>query len=70
MARSKPNPIVRARIETGISLAAPLLDLLLAVGDRVSRVLGREEPDHVPARVTLGEYARRGLTVRDRGSSR
>lgn len=70
MARSQPNPAVRKRIETGIALAAPLLDLLLAVGDRVSRVLGREEPDHVPVRVTPGEYARRGLSVRDRGASR
>jgi hypothetical protein len=67
MARSQPNPVVRTRIETGIALAAPLLDLVLAVGDRVSRVLGSEDPDHVPVRVQRdGESAPRGLQPRDR----
>jgi hypothetical protein len=35
----------RARIEGLIALAAPVLDLVLAVGDRVSRIVG---PDDEP----------------------
>lgn len=33
----------RARIEGLIGLAAPVLDLVLAVGDRVSRIVGPDE---------------------------
>jgi hypothetical protein len=55
----------RDRIETGIRIAAPLLDLVLLVGDRVSRVIGRDDPEHVPARVAQpGQRARRALTPR------
>ena len=36
----------RGRIEFGLRLAEPLLNLLLATGDRVSRVL---EPQRLPA---------------------
>jgi len=57
-----PNPVLRRRIELAIRLAAPLLDLALAVGERVSRVLDREEPGYVPARMPYeGESAPRGL---------
>jgi hypothetical protein len=38
----------RGRIETLIRLAQPGLDLLLAVGDRVSRVVEREDADWTP----------------------
>ena len=38
----------RRRIEGLIRLAAPFLDLLLAAGDRVSRVAGRNELDPDP----------------------
>jgi hypothetical protein len=45
-----------------IRLLSPALDLMLAVGDRVSRVLEREDPDHVPARMDYeGNSAPRGL---------
>jgi hypothetical protein len=68
MAAAKPNPVVRRRIELGIGLVSPLLDLLLAVGDRTSRLLGSEEPDHVPARARHdGDAAPRGLGVREGG---
>ena len=40
----------RARIERGIRLAAPALDLVLWAGDRFSRVIGREDPGYEPAR--------------------
>jgi hypothetical protein len=41
----------RHRVESVISLAAPLLDLLLYAGDRVSRVAGRNDVDPEPPRL-------------------
>lgn len=35
----------RGRIETGLRVVAPVLDLVLAAGDRISRVVDREEPE-------------------------
>jgi hypothetical protein len=65
MARSEVNAVLRRRIETGIGLLAPMLDLVLAVGDRTSRLLGSEEPDHIPARARRdGDPAPRGLPTR------
>jgi hypothetical protein len=43
----------RRRIETLIALAAPVLDVALYVGDRVSRVAGRGELPPEPARRRL-----------------
>jgi hypothetical protein len=43
----------RRRIEVLIRLAAPALDLALYVGDRVSRVAGRNELAPEPARRRL-----------------
>jgi hypothetical protein len=42
----------RERIESLIRLAAPALDLVLAVGDRVSRLVEREDSEYYPPRVT------------------
>jgi len=39
----------RDRFESVIALAAPFLDLLLAAGERVSRIAGPED-DHIPIR--------------------
>jgi hypothetical protein len=39
----------RARFEALIGLAAPALDLVLSVGDRISRVVAPED-DYVPVR--------------------
>ena len=39
----------RARVESLIGLAAPALDLVLAAGERISRVVGRED-DYIPIR--------------------
>ena len=62
-----PNPVLRRRIELAIRVVSPLLDLMLAVGDRVSRVLDREDPDYLPARMPgAGESAPRGLRPRER----
>jgi hypothetical protein len=38
------------RVLAGIRLAAPLLDVVLGAGDRVSRVLGRGRPQPEPPR--------------------
>jgi hypothetical protein len=65
MPASTHNVAVRGRFETVISILSPLLDLLLAVGDRVSRVLEPDDPDYVPARMASGgESAPRGLRPR------
>jgi hypothetical protein len=59
---SAPNLKLRRRIELGIRVIAPLLDLMLLVGDRVSRLLEPDDPDYVPARMPReGESAPRGL---------
>jgi hypothetical protein len=60
--RTPSQRATRRRIEAGIRLAAPFLDLLLAAGDRVSRVAGRDEVDPDPPRHSLppGEAARLG----------
>jgi hypothetical protein len=39
----------RRRVESLIALAAPALDLVLAAGDRVSRIVGGED-DYYPIR--------------------
>lgn len=62
MARSQPNPVLRARIELAIRLMSPMLDVLLAAGDRASRILTTGEHDPRPARLAShGEHAPRGL---------
>jgi len=43
----------RSRIETALRLTAPALDLLLAAGDRLSRVVERDDLDWVPPRPAL-----------------
>jgi hypothetical protein len=40
----------RRRVEAGVRLAAPVLDLVLWAGDRVSRVAGRGDPEPEPPR--------------------
>ena len=65
MPGSPPNPVLRARIETMIRIVSPLLDLVLLVGDRVSRVLEPGDRDYVPARMPHdGESAPRGVSSR------
>jgi len=60
-----PNALLRRRIETAIRIVSPLLDLVIMVGDRVSRTLEREDPDYVAARMPSGgESAPRGLAPR------
>ena len=56
------TPVQRARVrrvEALIRVAAPALDLVLFVGDRLSRIAGRNQIDPEPAR-------RSGLPTRAR----
>jgi len=58
---SSSQMLWRGRIEAGLRVAAPVLDLVLAAGDRVSRVVDREEPELImPGR--LGNDDQRSLT--------
>jgi hypothetical protein len=45
----------RRRIESLIRVMAPGLDLLLAVGDRMSRIVERDDAEYYPPRVTRDE---------------
>ncbi len=45
----------RERFETAIGVMAPLLDLVLAAGDRLSRVVEREDSEYYPVRSGLLE---------------
>ena len=42
----------RERIEGVIRLAAPALDLVLAVGERVSKIVEPDDPEYYPPRVS------------------
>jgi len=54
MAQPTPTQLRwRRRIEAGLRLAAPGLDLLLFAGDRLSRAVGRDDLDWVPPRARL-----------------
>jgi len=54
MAPLTPDELrTRRRVETLIRLMAPALDLVLAVGDRVSRLVERDDPEYYPPRVGL-----------------
>jgi hypothetical protein len=58
---SSSQLIWRSRIETGLRLVAPVLDLVLAAGDRLSRAVDREEPELLMAG-RLGHDDQRSLT--------
>ena len=48
--RTPGQRALRARIETLIAVVAPVLDVVLFVGDRASRVAGRNDIDPEPPR--------------------
>ncbi len=45
----------RERVETLIGLAAPALNLVLAFGDRLSRVVEPEDSEYYPVRSSITE---------------
>jgi hypothetical protein len=50
------------RVELLIRIVAPLLDVVLIVGDRISRILEPDDPEYVtPRMASEGESAPRGL---------
>jgi hypothetical protein len=44
----------RRRVESVIRVIAPALDLVLAAGDRISRVIEPDDVEYYPPRVTRG----------------
>ena len=59
--RRSPQQLVwRDRVEGLIGFAAPALDLVLATGDRLSKLLGPEDYDYYPVRAP-GESIDLGL---------
>jgi hypothetical protein len=55
MAPLTPDQLrTRRRVETVIRLIAPALDAVLAVGERISRVVERDDPEYYPPRVARG----------------
>jgi hypothetical protein len=48
----------RDRFETLIRLMAPALNVVLAAGERLSRVVEPDDPEYYPARVEGAEGAR------------
>jgi hypothetical protein len=53
MAPLTPGEVrTRRRFESVIRVMAPALDLVLAAGDRVSRIVEREDVEYYPPRVT------------------
>ncbi len=53
----------RHRVERVIGLAAPLLDIVLAVGDRISRIAEPEDYEYYPVRA--GELSKQEPDRRD-----
>jgi hypothetical protein len=52
MAKLTPDQMrTRERVESVIRLVAPGLNLVLAVGERVSRIVEPDGPEYYPARV-------------------
>ena len=58
----------RERVETLIRLMAPGLNLLLAVGDRISRIVEPDDPEYYPARVEGNDPAAVSAGSTTRGS--
>ena len=68
MAKLTPDQMrTRERVETLIRMMAPGLNLLLAVGERVSRAVEPDDPEYYPARVegtdtvSVGASSPRGM---------
>jgi hypothetical protein len=58
MAKLTPDQLrKRERVETLIRLIAPGLNIVLAVGERVSRVVEPDDPEYYPTPVHGGEPA-------------
>jgi hypothetical protein len=57
-----PSQLVwRGRIEAVLRIAAPALDLVLAAGDRLSRVVERDELDAPASRASFEQAEQRAV---------
>jgi hypothetical protein len=71
MAKLTPEQLrTRDRVETLIRLIAPALNLVLAAGERVSRIVEPEDPEYDPARVEGAEAPSTGRVARGAGPGR
>ena len=59
----------RERIERGIGLIAPFLNLVLAAGDRISRVIEPSDHEYYPVRSGLLEPEGGGRERKERGEA-
>lgn len=67
MAQPSPTQLAwRRRVETGLAIVAPALDLLLTAGDRLSRAVERDDLDWVPPRRSLSGPTGRPATRDER----
>lgn len=64
MRETPQQRIWRDRVEALVALAAPVLDLVLNAGDRVSRTLAPGDSDYYPIRAS-GEAFELGSASRD-----
>lgn len=55
---------MRARVETLIRLMSPGLNLVLAVGERISRIVEPDDPEYYPPRTGQVEPPRPGREPR------
>lgn len=60
---------MRRRLEAGLRVVGPALDLLLIGGDRLSRVIDRSPDTWVPPHRMEGAAARAQLAARDDAAS-
>lgn len=58
----------RERVETFIGLVAPALNLILAAGDRLSRIVEREDQEYYPPRPRTGTEPPPATLRRDAGA--
>ena len=71
MAPMTPDQVrTRRRVEGVIKVIAPALDLVLAAGDRISRVVEREDVEYYPPRVTHPREENAGGRLEAAGAAR
>jgi hypothetical protein len=69
VAKLTPDQLrTRERVETVIRLVAPGLNLILAAGERLSRIVEPDDPEYYPARVE-GTERPATTTAAPRGSA-
>ena len=70
MAQPSPTQLQwRRRVEAGLAIVAPALDLMLAAGDRLSRAVERDDLDWVPPRRSLTTTSGYSATLDERDAA-